>query len=239
MKRVLKITVLSAATFITTMSFGQSLNIKGGLNLSTIKMEGMTDANSSEEYGGTTYTSSHKYKRVGGYNASIGYEFRLGERLSLETGLKYQTRGYKAESEYAYENESYSSSESSVLKYKMNYFDLPVVLNVAILKGDLRVYGRAGIYAGFMTGGKYSEQSEYRSSDGESGNYEYSETFSGSDFEEERFTGGFIFGAGVEYKGVYFETNYSIGALSLSDLDYETYTHDLSLSIGYKFKFKK
>jgi hypothetical protein len=239
MKRVLTIAAIAIFNLIGFTSFGQSLNFSGGFNSSTIKMEGMTDGTSTEVYGGTTYTSSEDYKRIGGFNASIGYEFRLGERLSLETGLKFQTRGYKLESSISYQSDMYSYRESYDLKYKLNYLDLPVVLNVAILTGDVRVYARAGLYAGIMTGGKYAIKSEYSYSDGDYVVSDDTETFSGSDFDEDRYTGGFIFGAGVEYKGVYFETNYSIGAMSLASIDDESYTHDFSLSLGYKLKFKK
>lgn len=238
MKTILKITSLAAFAFIGTASFGQSLNINAGFTASTVKFDGMEEGTYTETYGGGTTTYSEEIKSIGGYNAAIGYEFRLGDRLSLETGFKYQTRGYRYVSEYTYENgvDNANGIEEYSIKYK--YLDLPIVLNTAITTGDLRIYARTGISVGFMTGAKYSERSEYTSSDGDSELYEYSESYSGSDLGE-RFPGGLVLGAGAAYKGFYFETNYNLGALSLTNLDYGAFYHDLSLSLGYKFKFNK
>jgi hypothetical protein len=238
MKSTLRIMVLAAFTLIGTASFGQSLNFNGGFTTSTLKMEGLSDGSSTETYNGATYTNSYKNKNVNGYNAAIGYEFKLGDRLSLETGLKLQTRGYKMEYEYSFVNGSDNSREISTVNYKMNYLDLPIVLNTAILTGDVRVYARTGFYVGFMTGAKYSERSEYTSSNGDNGIYEFSEKVDGGDIDE-RLTGGLVLGAGAEYKGFYFEANYNLGAYSLENIDYEMYTHDISFSLGYKLKFKK
>ncbi|MCJ8292451.1 MAG: PorT family protein [Crocinitomicaceae bacterium] len=240
MKNTLRITALAAFTLIGTASFGQSLNMNGGFTTSTLRMAGMSNETSSETYNGGTYTSSSKYMNISGFNVGVGYEFILGNRLSLETGVKYQTRGHKMEYGYSFEGSSGNYSEINTVNYKMKYLDLPIVLNTAILTGDFRVYARTGIYAGFMTGAKYSMRREYTSSDGSSELTEYSETvdMDGDDIGE-RITGGFVLGAGAEYKGFYLEANYNLGAYSLANLDYEVYTHDFSLSLGYKLKFNK
>lgn len=238
MKKSIRTIAIAAFTLMGTMSFGQSLNFNGGFTMSTLKSSDMEDVTYTESFGGTTYTHSSKIKQVGGFNAAIGYEFRLGERLSLETGLKIQTRGYKTELDLNYDSGIYSERQISTVKYKYSYLDIPIVLNTAILTGDVRVYARTGIYAGFMAGARYQEKSEYTSSDGDNQLYEYSERMDGMDIED-RITGGFILGAGVEYKGFYFEANYNLGMLSLANPDYEIYSNDFSFSLGYKLKFKK
>ena len=238
MKSRVQLIALGTLLILGTTSFGQSLNFSGGFTTSTLKADGMSDGESTETFEGTTYTSSYKNKNLSGFNAAIGYEFRLSERLSLETGLKYQTRGFQQQSEFTFESGIDRYSETSNYRYKMNYLDLPIVLNTAILLGDVKVYARTGIYVGLLTGAKYSYKSEYSSTDGDNGVSEYSETLSGNDIDE-RITGGFVFGAGIEFKNFYFETNYNLGAYSIADLDEEVYTHDLSFSMGYKIKFKK
>lgn len=240
MKNALKLTGLGIMTFIGSASFGQSLNINAGYTTSGIRMENESEGTATETYNGSTYTSTYEFKNVSGFNAAIAYEFRLGDRFSLETGFKYQSRGYKQVYEYSYESSIESTSESSAQVYKINYFDLPIVLNTAIATGDLRVYARTGIYVGIMTGARYNSSQEYTSSNGDIGMSEYNQRISGSDLEiEERFTGGFILGAGVEYKGFYVESNYAMGAFMLTAIDNGTYTRDLSFSLGYKFKFNK
>jgi hypothetical protein len=238
MKSTLKITAFAVLTLITVTSFGQSVNFSGGFTTSTIKMDGMTDGTFTEVIDDGTYSSSSKYKNTSGFNASIGYEIPLAGRFSLETGLKFQTRGVKAEEEYSFVTSSYNSRDISSTINKINYLDLPVVLNTAILTGDFRVYARTGVYIGFMTGTKYSVRGEYTSSDGFDERYEYSETFDGGVLDE-RMTGGLVLGAGAEYKSFYFEANYNLGVYSLANQNYKMYTHDISLSLGYKLKLSK
>jgi hypothetical protein len=238
MKISIKLTAIAAFALIESASFGQSLNMNVGYSLSTIKFDGLAEETGTEVDGSETYTYSTKIKSVGGVTASLGYEFKLGDRLSLETGLKFQSRGSKIESNYAYDSPGYSASQSTSTKLKMNYFDLPIVLNTAILTGDLRIYARTGIYLGAAIGGNYSNRTVYTSSDGDNATYEYSETMDSDDLDE-RLTGGFVLGIGAEYKGIYFETNFNMGALSLTNIDYEIYTNDLSFTLGYKLKFNK
>jgi len=237
MKNLFRITGIAILALIGSISFGQSLNFNGGFTTSNLSMEGEENYESTETFNGGSYTSSYKQKNLSGFNVSVGYEFKLGNRLSLETGLKYQTRGMKMESKWSYIEGTEFEKGTSESKWKINYLDLPIVLNTAILTGDVRVYVRTGVYVGAVTGGKYSERYEYSSSGGDSGISESSEKISVSDMDEMRYTGGFVFGAGVEYKGFYFETNYNVGALALTELDEHIYTKDLSFSLGYKLKF--
>lgn len=244
MKNTLRLSVLGTFILIGTISFGQSLNISGGYSNSSIRMGGLMDYESSETKNGINYSSNSmsENKNLHGFNVGIGYEFQLIERLSLEAGLRYQTRGYhwiyEYSYEYSHETNPESYSETNDFKYKMKYLDLPLVLNVTVLTGDFNIYMRTGIYAGFLTETKYTAQGEYRYSDGSNGSYEFTERLSENDFGD-RFAGGFVFGVGTEYKGFYFETNCNFGSYSLANLDDKTYSSELSFSLGYKIKFKK
>jgi len=237
MKNLLRITAVNTLVLIGTTSFGQSLNFNGGFTTSNLSVEGEENYESTETFNGGSYTSSYKQNNLSGFNVAIGYEFKLGNRLSLETGLKYQTRGMKIESKWSYIEGTKSAESSAVSKYRVNYLDFPIVLNTAILTGDVRVYLRTGVYVGAVTGGRLSEHYEYSSSVGDSEVSESSEKISGNDMDEYRFTGGLVFGAGVEYNRFYFETNYNVGALSLIEIDVNMYTRELSFSLGYKLKF--
>lgn len=207
--------------------------------MSWIVMDAMSDGNSSHSYDGTSYTSSNENKNLNGYNFSLGYEFNLGKRLSLETGIKYQTRGFRMISEYNETSANYRYNETSVAQIRMKYVDIPIVLNTSILVGDVNLYARTGVYVGILTSAAFKERSEYSSSDGSSGEYEYDESYSSNIDFKDRITGGLIIGAGVEYKGFYFESNYSTGILSFSSDSEGVYTKDLSFSLGYKIKFNK
>lgn len=240
MKKTIKLLTLAAFTCLGTLSYAQSLNFSGGVNASTIKGEGTSDGSSTETFGDATYTSSYSTKRTWGFNASIGYEFNFGDRFSLETGFKYQSRGYRTVSEYTYTDPQDWYKENYSYNYRINYLDIPVVLNTAILTGDFRLYARTGIYAGLITNGKFSYNREFDSNFGQESTEE-SERIPGEDFGDfgERLGGGFILGVGAEYKGFYFETNYMIGTYSFEYIDDNMYSHDLSFSLGYKLKFNK
>jgi len=237
MKNLARVTAVTALVLIGTTSFGQSLNFNGGFTTSKFISEDFEDSESSETFDGVSYTQSLKNKNLSGFNVGVGYEFKLGNRLSLETGLKYQTRGMQMESKYKLSFGNEFEEGTSEVKMKMNYLDLPVVLNTAILTGDVRAYVRTGVYVGAAMGGKMSQRFEYSSSDGDRGVFEESEKISISDMDEDILTGGAVFGAGAEYKGFYFEANYNVGTLSLAEWDDNTGTRDLSFSLGYKLKF--
>jgi|GEM_PF-1675993 len=238
MKNLARVTAVTALVLIGTTSFGQSLNFNGGFTTSKFISEDFEDSESSETFDGVSYTQSLKNKNLSGFNVGVGYEFKLGNRLSLETGLKYQTRGMQMERKYKFSFGNEYEEGISEIKWKMNYLDLPVVLNTAILTGDVRAYVRTGVYVGATMGGKLSQRFEYSSSDGDRGISEESEKISISDMDEEDIlTGGAVFGVGAEYKGFYFEANYNVGTLSLIESDDNTGTRDLSFSLGYKLKF--
>jgi len=237
MKNFLRRSAVTSFALISSISFGQSLNFNGGFTTSSLRMEEKQDYKSTETFNGASYTSSYKQKNLSGFNVAIGYEFKLGNRLSLETGLKYQTRGMKTDNKWRYIEGDQSAESFSESKWKINYLDLPIVLNTAILTGDVRVYVRTGVYVGTVMGGKITERYKFNSSDGNKGSSESSKKIFESDMEGMRFTGGVVFGAGVEYKGIYFETNYNVGTFSLRELDANIYTQDLSFSLGYKLKF--
>ncbi|MFT5823750.1 MAG: hypothetical protein ACI8ZM_005013 [Crocinitomix sp.] len=242
MKNGLRFTVLLLIAGIGTVSFGQSLNLKGGFTTSTIKPLDFEEEPTIYFADEGAYTDSDEIKRVNGFHLALAYEFKLGNRLSLETGFKYQSRGYRWVSEYSFEHNNGTEywSEKGDLSARYKYLDLPIVLNTAITTGDFRVYARTGIYAGLMIGGKTAVIYDFTSSEGDNGTYVYNNKLTVSDMDfEDRITAGFIVGLGAEYKGFYFETNYSMGPFRVGDLDLDVYTRDLSFSLGYKLKFNQ
>jgi hypothetical protein len=223
--------LIALSVFVTNASSSmcQSLNFSGGFTSST-----MREKEDDYDYGSSEF---FKTGNISGFNSALGVEFRLGNRLSLETGLKFQTRGYSWKIDWTGADTDFETWEYTL---KMNYIDLPVVLNTAILLGDVRVYTRTGIYAGLLTKARHNLRMNYSSSDGEMETDEYTEIVKGEDFEsEERVTGGLILGAGLEFKNFFFESNYNFGIYALRDSDYGLFTHDFSLTLGYKIKFKK
>lgn len=238
MKTTSKILALGLITCLNSIAFGQSLNMSGGVTLSKLRFDGMESGTSTETYQGTTYTTDYQHKSIVGHNVSLGYEFRLSDRLSLETGFRSMSRGYKSTYDRTVRGDNYASNSSETMSYRLNYFDLPVTLNTAITTGDFRTYIRTGIYAGYMSSLKNHYTYDYNDSDGDS--YSEEENYTDNDFDiEDRFSGGLTLGVGAEYKGFFFETNYTMGVFLLNEFDSGVSTSDLSFSLGYKLKFKK
>lgn len=240
MKNTFKLTTVMLFIVFGTTLFAQSFNFNGGFTMSKIRGENdISDSYSGPYYDGT-YSETNKMKFLGGFNASVGYEFRLNNRLSLQTGFKFQTAGYKLVEEYSYTTSFETYKKKSVEKYNRNYLHLPVVLNTAILTGDIRVYLRTGLFIGMMTGEKHSIRSEFESSIDGNGSSEHSQSGGVSYYEMgDRLTAGFIAGVGVEYKGFYFESNYDLGAVQLSDFKNKIYFENIGFSLGYKIKYNK
>jgi hypothetical protein len=234
----LKLIGVVALMFIGAATFAQSLNIKGGFSLSTIRSADYEAEFSSVPYDGGALNYTYDVGYLEGYHFALAYEFPLGNRLSLETGFRYQTRGHHTVNEASFESPTEWWSEKIGLKYKLSYVDLPIVLNTAITKGDLRIYARTGVYGGFWTTAKFKNINEFTSSSGGGGIYTNEDKLDLSGLETaDRITIGLVAGVGAEYRGFYFETNYNRGIFQVSEMDSKFFTSDISFSLGYKLKF--
>lgn len=237
MKNRFKIAVLTLLIASSFNSSAQSFNISGGMNLSSFSFYEDGERlyqDGTEEFG--SYTSKTEIKWNTGFNASLGYEFKLSELLSLETGLSYSTKGFTMVEKVDYVWASGSETAINKDQVRINYLDLPLTLNAGFNAGNFRLYGKAGGFVGFGMLGNVKSSYESSDSDG----YEYTEESRyGLDLEDgdERINYGFIAGIGTEYKNLFLEFKYSAGRVVLGyDDDYKINSHNFGLSIGYKFK---
>ena len=233
--------VLFCLIYVGIGTFGnaQSLNLKGGVNLSYLKViedgENIFQDSESEEF----YNSSVDTKGVLGYNAGLTYEFKVNDLLHIETGLLLSSKGFTivSESDYTWTDGSYNRS-SGKDKFKEHFLDIPVVFMFGKDKGDMRFYGNVGAFVGLAFFGKvestYTE--EYKSGNYEDNGYENYSFGVELDDMEDRLNFGGIGGLGVQYHDYYLEFNYTIGVLNpdLFDAD-EIISQNFGLSLGYKF----
>ncbi len=243
MINALKSFILSTVILLGTFSFGQSLNVSGGYTASWMENKHFKAGETNiTQYGNEEFSNTTASKNAGihGFNAAVGYEFPFGKRLSLETGIKFQTRGtnYKTVT-YLSDNWNLVFSSVTQSKTKLYYFDVPMMLNIAFLIKDYRAYARTGLNLGLLAEHKNAnERSDYIASTGETLTTADTQIIKYDPDEfKRRYTGGIILGIGVEYNGFYFETNYNAGFHTIFYNKYK-YTHDLSFSVGYKIKFK-
>lgn len=237
MKNTINISVLVILVATSFTSSAQSFNMSGGLNLTSFNF--FEDGkriyhNDTEEYTfGSVKTDA---KMNSGFNASLGYEFKLNDLLNIETGLSYSTKGFVLVEKSTYNYESYSDSRTSKNKFRANYLDLPIALNIGITNGDLRVYGKAGGYFGFGMLANVKYESFYTDSDGITNTEEYREGVELGDGAN-RFNYGMILGLGAEYKSLFMEVKYSLGLMNdFAGSDWKIINSNLGISLGYKFK---
>ena len=245
MKNTIRITGIVILTFIASASFGQSLKVSAGISTSFMQGAELGDKEyvQPQPIGSylTFYQFSRQQLRAIGVNASLGYDFKLGQKLYLETGFRYQERVvkmlYKEIFTYLEEDDYPTSfaSNTGLAKYSIKFIEVPIVLKRYITSGDVATYLRTGIYAGFITGGKASWEGEYTLNNGETSLSQSSTILDLSGPGTGRVSGGFIIGAGAEYKRFFFEANLNVGAnfLSLYNEFDLTYTKDLSISLGF------
>jgi len=238
---------------IGTVSYGQSWNITGGYTSSTVKIDGLQEGEFTEtDADGNKLVESRKKNRLSGFNLGISREYKISDDFSIETGLRYQTKGYG----FTQEGSITASSSEELLYIKsrfniiMSYVDLPIVLNTGISVGDYRIYARTGVYFGALVSANFNGVSEMR---GFFGNE--NETISvdiTEDLREETgatFSTGVILGAGVSYKGFFAEINYNMAMRGIEGIELVEIEpgdgnttgnmRDLSFNLGYKFKIGK
>ena len=238
MKRRMNKLILLIVGLMALQANAQSIHVKLGYSNSNVKFSGLEEGESSYESNGGVFKESINRKTVGGFNAAIGYEFGLSQRLSMFTGLNYQKRGFQIEQITDFSDDNAHSSSSSLLTINYHYLDLPIVLNTSIFsRENLNVYARTGVYLGYLLGANYRDQSTFTESDGVVDSYDESYKIGASEINfSDGITAGVLTGAGIEYRGFYLETNLKLGPQRLSNLGEETYMRDLNVMLGYKFK---
>jgi hypothetical protein len=240
MKGLLKLTGLSVLLFMGFGTFAQSLNFSAGYSTTMIKTDEKRKQSYVQPYANDMLYSDHSLLYVNGFNAAIAYEFRLANRFSLETGLKYQKRGYQQIINRSFSNGIYSWTQDTDITYQYKYIDLPIVLNTAITTGDIRIYAKTGFYAGFMLAAKYKGSQTYKHSNGDGGIHAFDLKFEQDAYDnDERLTAGFLLGVGAECKGFFFESNFTQGAFTPVEPDSDLYTQEFSFVLGYKIKFNQ
>lgn len=187
-----------------------------------------------------------------GINAQVNYLQPLSERLDLETGLLYTTKGFSYSSLYTDKagDGSYDYKSSSITTQKFHYLDIPLSLKFSFYENDaINIYGSGGLFFGFALSAKETREDEFRYYYNDGINvYDQSESSSITEtIELDEPLGinwktniGLLGGFGVDFKGIFFEGRYHIGIANLGMEDDEMYMrNDILLSVGYRYSLKK
>ena len=132
------LTLLIFLLFTTQLLFAQSVNfgIKGGLNEARI-------------YGGLQSSTTKGYFRPG-FHAGLFAEFELNSKWSVEPGLYFTIKGYKATSDFVQPTPGGPVNVSINGTQTYQYIELPVniLYNIKLKTGKIFIGG--GPYMGYL-----------------------------------------------------------------------------------------
>lgn len=195
----------------------QTFGVRGGLSMATILEK--------DEDG----TYSDDYQMNPGFHAGIAADFPIVEMVSFETGLFFNTKGFK-----------FTEEEEGVdvtVKAKLYYADIPLTLKVAgEVSEGVELFVLAGPYIGIGLSGKTIAEGS-----AEGFNVSIDEDIdwgSGEDDDLKRLDYGITAGAGFEFKGLLVGLSYDFGLANVSAYtDYGTTSSHrvFRFTVGYNF----
>ncbi len=222
MRNLTKLLVVVLALTMTTELFAQNFGIKGGLNLSNMRVK---DDNK-------TYSDDYRIKP--GFHIGATAEFPLAEMLSFETGLLLSTKGFTAsKATFIYGG----GTLKSTLRTNLLYLDIPLTVKGSSDLGRAKSYGVFGPYLGFGLSGKtkYKKTSNYTTSS-------YTKDIEwGSDKDKsdlKRLDFGLTMGTGVEINSIQIGLSFNLGLANISpntDGGAKINNRVFRVSIGYIF----
>lgn len=90
-----------------------------------------------------------------GFQGGAGFDFKLGDLVSIEPILRYTQKGYKIESS----DEFYPGlTISETVKLRLHYLELPVMVNFNTEVGDLNLVYSVGPYLGYCTAARLIDE---------------------------------------------------------------------------------
>lgn len=223
MKDLFKLTILTLFLLGGVRTMAQTLEIKSGLNLSTMYYKNQ----------GGTY--SDDFKLAPRFILGVTREFPISESFSFEPGLIFSSKGYKIDTYYGDPTSSgeYLPIEESAI---LNYIDIPISLKLTTSIKKTQFFGALGPYLAFGLTGKISRE-EYDIVDPGTIVYDGTVDYTGEmdkDGQWKRLDYGIQAGIGIIMQRIAFRVNYSYGLANIAQ--YEDFTNKnrvIGISLGY------
>ncbi len=223
MNNLFKLAILILSFLGGLKTSAQTLEIKSGLNLSTMYLKNQGESSTDE------------FEMVPRFVFGITREFPISESFSFESGLLFSSKGYKVDTYYhipTFTGEYFPIYERATL----NYIDIPVSLKLTTAKKSLQFFGTLGPYVAIGLSGKISRK-EYNIDDqGEivyHGTIDYTDEM-GKDGQWKRLDYGMQAGAGLIIRKIAFRINYSYGLANIAQNEVTTEKNQIvGISLGY------
>ena len=223
MKNLLRLTIFTLFLSGALKSISQNIEIKTGLNLSTMYYKNIGD------------TYSDDFELAPRFLLGITKEFHISESFSFEPGLLFSSKGYKIDTYYSvptYSGEYLPIVESATL----NYIDIPMLLKFKGSTKKIHFFGALGLYFALGLSGKISRE-KYNIYGQEGIEYEGTIDYKGKMGKDEQwkmFDYGLQAGIGVIIQKIAFRINYSYGLANISQYEDSTNKNRvLGISLGY------
>lgn len=222
MNNLLKLTILTLLLFGGIKAMAQSLEIKSGLNLSTML----------SKIQGETY--SDDFELAPRFILGVTREFPISESLSFEPGLLFSSKGYKIDTYYPTPTslgEYLPIKESAIL----NYIDIPVSLKLTTPIKKVQFFGALGPYLSLGLSGKVRQEDYDIDGQGAiifNGTNRTSEM--GKDGLWKRFDYGMQAGVGLIIQRIACRVNYSYGLANIDQHEgFSSKNRTIGISLGY------
>jgi len=220
----MKKTAIFSVLFIFTSAFNLTqaqvtFGVKTGLNSS----------NFFEKNDDKVLSEGYKYKA--GANLGLTVDFPINNNLGVQTGLTFQSRGYRIEE--VKDVASYDLELKS--KTYLNYIDIPINLKYTYELSSFNIHAIGGLYVGTALNGRYEGSSTFR---GVTDETKFDIDFGNDQGEIKSLDYGLNFGAGVEFGAFGLNFTYAHGLANLSNNttnDYRLNNRLISISATYRF----
>jgi len=211
-----QLTLIFLFAFLGSTLSGQSLAVKGGLNLANVNIS--ADGEDAQDTDSRT-----------SFNLGLMADFPLGNVLSFQTGLIYQNRGFKTEMPIDFFGQVFNTEVTS----KVTYLDVPLTVKGNFDLGQIGLY----VYGGGYVGVALSGETESKASAGGMSETNTEDIEFGDDGQLKRLDFGALIGAGVEFNSIFVEVSYGLGLADIANDDIDDLSNKnrlLSLSLGYR-----
>ncbi len=223
MRSLFKLAILTLPFLGGLKTNAQTLEIKSGVNLSTMYLK-----NQGESY-------SDEFEIAPRFIFGITKEFPISESFSFESGLLFSSKGYKVDTYYpipTFSGEYFPIYERATL----NYIDIPVSLKLTTSKKNVQFFGILGPYVAIGVSGKISRKEYSIDDQGEivyNGTMDYTDEM-GKDGQWKRLDYGIQAGGGLIIQKIAFRITYSYGLANIAQYEDTTEKNrTLGISLGY------
>ncbi|MCO6464513.1 MAG: PorT family protein [Saprospiraceae bacterium] len=204
-------------SFTVSKGWSQIFGVEGGINLSNQVWEDYYLVYDSE------------LRHMPGFNIAFNIENYVYDYVSIETGLRFQTKGLRVKDEFG--------SYSEKLFTTMYYIGVPLVVKGSYeFKDKYRAFIRLGTYFDIGLVGRYREV--YSNGDRE---VYTDKIYWGNDEEDDefrRFDSGLTLGGGIEINSLVIGVAHDFGLANISsyqDDGFRIRNRVVRITIGYKF----